>query len=151
MIVYDLSCHLAHRFEGWFGSPEDFSGQLEKGLLSCPVCASGEIRRVPSAVAIGSAQARTPSAATTQNPAPASGDLEPAEAARMVLRAVRQFVKSHAEDVGDGFAREARRIHNDEAPSRFIQGRATRDEVSELIDEGIDILPIPKDNSDSLN
>ena len=34
MIVFDLSCSQGHRFEGWFGSSEDYASQQERGLVS---------------------------------------------------------------------------------------------------------------------
>jgi hypothetical protein len=52
MIVYDLICDGAHRFEGWFGSSEDFADQAQNGLLSCPVCASEIVTKAPMAPAV---------------------------------------------------------------------------------------------------
>ena len=40
MIVYDLCCDTGHRFEGWFGSSDDYSDQQQRGLVSCPECGS---------------------------------------------------------------------------------------------------------------
>ena len=48
-----------------------------------------------------------------------------------------------AENVGERFPEEARRIHYDEAPARNIRGVATADETLELLDEGIFVLPAP--------
>ncbi|MDR0578764.1 MAG: DUF1178 family protein, partial [Candidatus Accumulibacter sp.] len=54
-IIFDLSRNNGHRFEGWFQSSEAFDAQNARGLISCPSCASGEIRRIPSAVHLGGA------------------------------------------------------------------------------------------------
>jgi hypothetical protein len=65
--------------------------------------------------------------------------------------AVAQFVATlrlaarQAEDVGERFATEARRIHQGEAAQRQIKGRASADEVRDLIDDGIAVLPVPPD------
>jgi hypothetical protein len=49
----------------------------------------------------------------------------------------------HTEDVGERFAQEARRIHHGDAPERGIRGQASAEETRELLEEGIDILPLP--------
>ena len=45
----DLQCAHQHVFEGWFGSKDDFHQQLERGLVSCPLCepARGEKLSAP--------------------------------------------------------------------------------------------------------
>ena len=63
-----------------------------------------------------------------------------------MLEAIRQYrahIEENAENVGDKFADEARKIHYEEEPSRSIYGNATPDEVEELIEEGVEIAPIP--------
>ena len=59
------------------------------------------------------------------------------------LRELRQHVERHADYVGDRFADEARRIHYKEAEERGIYGEATPDDARELIDEGIEVQPLP--------
>jgi len=61
---------------------------------------------------------------------------------REVVERLRKWVAS-TEDVGAGFADEARRIHNQEAPERPIRGVATVDETRALHEEGIPVLPLP--------
>ena len=137
MIVYDLICAREHRFEGWFGSAEDFARQRDGALIRCPLCDDAGIERRPSAqVRIGRAaapaEARTE---TTQTTAVAGGDGE-------TLKLVRRLVAS-TENVGRAFAEEARKIHYEEAPARGIRGQATADEAESLRDEGIDFLSLP--------
>ncbi|HWQ39275.1 MAG TPA: DUF1178 family protein [Burkholderiales bacterium] len=142
MIVYNLACDNAHRFEGWFSSAEDFDRQLQEGKISCPVCRSADIARRPSAPYLnGRASAgedRNPSAPTA------------AEALEIVRRKYLQYIFEHTEDVGERFPDEARRIHYREAPLRSIRGQASRSEVQDLRDEGIDVhlipgVPVPPD------
>ena len=52
-------------------------------------------------------------------------------------------VPSAAEDVGERFAEEVRRVHYGESEERSLRGQASRDEVEELLDEGIAVLPVP--------
>ena len=62
---------------------------------------------------------------------------------RAMLRAYRQQVMAQADNVGERFADEARKIHFEEVEARGIYGQATRDEVAALLDDGIDFMPLP--------
>jgi hypothetical protein len=136
MIVFELVCTHEHRFEGWFASTEDFDRQCQRGLLSCPVCADPKIEKLPSA-RIGGFAAAT-SAADMPN-------------ARMRLSELRNAIIAHTEDVGPRFTEEARRMHYDETPKRAIRGVATTTETQELIEEGIDVFPLPISRREDLN
>ncbi len=136
MIVYDLACDKAHRFEGWFASADDFDAQLRREQISCPVCGSVSVSRQLSAPYLNtgaSAEARQAPANAT---AVAGGDLE------RLHRKFVEFVLKNSEDVGKEFPAEARAIHNEEKPRRSIRGEASRDEVEELREEGIDVYPL---------
>ena len=144
MIVYDLICAREHRFEGWFGSAEDFARQREGALIRCPLCDDARIERLPSAqVRTGRAtppaeprsEARPVTPATTTSTTTIGGDAE-------TLKLVRRLI-SNTDDVGRAFAEEARKIHYEEVPPRGIRGQATPDEAESLRDEGIDFLSLP--------
>ena len=65
------------------------------------------------------------------------------------MRVMRKQVEDNFDNVGDDFANTARRIHYGDEEERGIYGNATNDDVKELIDEGIEIFPmpdLPKDN-----
>jgi hypothetical protein len=141
MIIYDLRCANDHHFEGWFQSAADFDAQLGSQLLSCPQCDSHAVRRVPSAVAIGSHAAPVaPPVSGSGNAVMSAGGGEIMAAYRQLLRAV----IANSEDVGDLFAEEARKIHYAEAPERAIRGNATPDDLEALADEGIAVIGLPK-------
>lgn len=129
MKVFNLQCEQGHGFEGWFASEDAFVEQGERGLVECPLCASRRVLRLPSAPRLNLSPA-------AREPAPATPEQRSVEA--LWLRAVRH-VMAQTEDVGDGFAAEARRIHYGEAAERGIRGRASRDEAEALRDEGIDV------------
>ena len=59
------------------------------------------------------------------------------------MKALRDKVTSEADYVGDEFATEARKIHDNEVEARGIYGEATQDEVSGLVEDGIDFMPLP--------
>ena len=146
MIVYDLQCGDGHRFEGWFGSADDFQRQREHGLLECPSCGVTEVVRLPSAARINSG-APTPDAAQSAPQPPVAGTegRDPMAIAQMLYSRMVDALLTQTEDVGKEFPAEARRIHNDEAPKRGIRGQATQEEHEALVEEGIPVarLPIP--------
>lgn len=145
MIVLDLCCHQDHRFEGWFACASAFDDQQARNLVSCPVCASTQLRRLPSAPYV---HTRGPAAAPSpavQAEAP-SASTSPATAAA-VLQMLRHLSRT-AENVGDRLPEEARRIHYGETEARDIRGQASAEDVEELLDEGIMVLPLPRPEDD---
>ncbi|WDD94712.1 DUF1178 family protein [Burkholderia sp. FERM BP-3421] len=130
MKVLDLQCPHGHRFEGWFASADEFEAQLSRRLVECPVCGATEVSRMPSAPRLNLSGA-------TQ-PAPA----DPRALQAQVMRALRE-VLDKTENVGERFAEEARRIHYNEAPVRSIRGVTTPEDARALVEEGIDVMPLP--------
>jgi len=166
MKVLNLRCSAHHTFEGWFGSETDFQNQLSRGLIECPLCADKGIQKMPSAprLNLGAHQAsagvapathgqNTPSASTAIAPLktaiarddqaePGGPDAMSPAAQANFLNALRQVV-AHTEDVGQRFADEARRMHYGEADARSIRGQASAREVVDLLEEGIEVMPLP--------
>lgn len=68
---------------------------------------------------------------------------EVAAAMQAAWMEVAKHVMANTEDVGSSFAAEARKIHYGEADERAIRGQATLDQTQELIEEGIDVMPLP--------
>ncbi|MCG6952914.1 MAG: DUF1178 family protein [Betaproteobacteria bacterium] len=148
MIVYDLQCESGHRFEGWFGSADDFATQRDRGLLECPSCGAKHVVRVPSAARINmGAMMPVPAEKAPALPAQSAEGRDPIAIAQMLYSHMIDTLLSKSEDVGKEFATEARRIHNDEAPKRAIRGQATQEEHDALLEEGVPVmrLPIPPD------
>ena len=142
MIVYDLACSQGHRFEGWFGSGEDFVAQKARDLVRCPVCDAAEVERLPSAhVSVSS-----PAPASPRAPAPAPAATAPTEAVAGIppelIAKLREVVRN-TENVGTRFPEEARKIHYEEVPARAIRGQASPEDAQALRDEGIEFAPSP--------
>ncbi|SOE16611.1 hypothetical protein SAMN05877838_1489 [Hoeflea halophila] len=135
MIRFSLHCDKEHEFEAWFSSSKDFDGQAERGLVECPICGSRQIGKSLMAPAV------TVSRDTSARPL--AMDPERREMMRK-LREMVQAVRQNSEDVGDRFADEARKIHHGEAEARGIIGKATADDAKSLIEDGIDIAPLPE-------
>jgi hypothetical protein len=166
MIRYRLQCPKVHQFDAWFANSVAYDTQAKRGLVACVVCGSTKIEKALMAPNVGTkGNKKAEKAAKTASKATeAPSHLEPAEIAATnsvaltgeaakraavaqelmsLMRKVRAEVEAKAEYVGPNFAEEARKIHYDEAPNRGIYGEATKRDVVELLDEGIDIMPLP--------
>lgn len=165
MKVLNLLCTRQHSFEGWFASEDDFLVQLARGLIECPLCADKGIHKLPSAPRLnlgayragdqthdavsGGFSRETPSSGPLANAGTLSTDavmgmpdgISPAEQAAF-LKALRHLLAT-TEDVGERFAIEARRMHYGEIEARSIRGQTGAREAVELLEEGIDIMPLP--------
>ena len=133
MIKYALSCGFEHAFEGWFSTSADYDEQLSKGLLTCPVCGAGDVRKQIMAPAISGTKAQ------------AAGATEPGQRT-MVMEAMgrmRRHVLNTFDYVGDGFAAEARAIHEGRSEERGIYGEASPGEVRNLVRDGVPVAPLP--------
>ncbi|GJE15531.1 DUF1178 family protein [Methylobacterium marchantiae] len=152
MIRYTLVCEHGHDFEGWFRSSDSYDEQAAGGLVECPVCGSVKIAKAMMAPAVAKAAVK-PAApvgpatetASKELVAPATVPMmaEPERQLRALVRAVREHVTRTADDVGRQFPEEARRMHYGEAASRPIYGEASPAEARALIEEGIDVAPLP--------
>lgn len=142
MIAYDLQCDNGHAFEGWFADAKAYKGQKQKGMVSCPVCNSGAVRRMPSTFAIKVAN---------REPSPSAGGpkIDPERLSRKIV----DFVERHFDNVGPDFAKEALKIHYGASEPRNIRGTSTEAEEKVLKQEGVEFvkfpLPPPQEKTDS--
>ena len=154
MIRYALVCSEAHEFEAWFRSASDFETQSTRGLVTCLVCGTVEVERAlmaPNVVTSRSSRGRTveeapevPAVAVVPSPMPVAATPDPQQRAMLeALTDLKRKITASADFVGDRFAEEARKMHYGEAPERGIYGQATGDEARALIDEGIEVHPLP--------
>ncbi|MCC6532083.1 MAG: DUF1178 family protein [Burkholderiales bacterium] len=141
MKVFDLLCANDHRFEGWFASGTDFERQRDTGIIACPLCGDSHVVKVPAASYVNTgASDRSPKAEPAE---PTPEQTQYANIRSAMLAKVVEYVVKNTEDVGRDFPEEARKIHYGESPERKIRGTASQDEVTELRDEGIDVVPLP--------
>ncbi len=155
MKVLNLRCSHHHAFEGWFASEDDFQGQLARGLVTCPLCEDPDVRKMPSAPRLnlgataGVPDAASPSRELSVPAVPASGPAREVMAAAGSPEGQAKFLKAlrhvlaNTENVGERFADEARAMHYGDAEQRSIRGQASRSEAMELLEEGIDVMPLP--------
>jgi len=149
MIVFDLVCAHAHVFEAWFGSTEDYDKQQARGLVTCPMCGSGEVQKAvmaPNVSPKSNSRAVVPAPKPAAAPVPMqAGAALPADvkAALTALAQAQAKALEGSEHVGRRFAAEARAIHTGDAPERIIHGHATAEEAKSLIEDGVPVAPLP--------
>ena len=135
MIRYALSCDNAHEFEGWFSSSEDYDRQKGLGLVSCPVCQSQRVEKTLMAPSVATARKKEESRAFVMEAAQREAIAR--------LKQVVAEIRANADDVGERFAEEARKIHYGEVEARGIIGQASQEDAPSLIEEGSEIAPLP--------
>jgi hypothetical protein len=149
MIHYNLRCERGHAFESWFQSSSAYEAQEKRKLVNCPTCGSAKVERAIMAPQIVSKKGRespvpAPAAATNVT-APASTPLLMAQERelRAKLKELRDHIVKNADNVGERFPNEARKMHYGDIEHRPIYGEASPDEARALIDEGVDVAPLP--------
>ncbi|PNU06194.1 DUF1178 family protein [Novosphingobium guangzhouense] len=152
MIVYDLECHPAqHRFEGWFKSSSDFAQQQGRGLVTCPHCGSGEVNKAVQAPRLARKGNQLPEVKRPSEVKAAVADVPVANvpSPQQVVELVQALASMQAEAlktsryVGEDFAKDARAMHYGERDAEVIHGQATATEAKELLEEGIELMPLP--------
>lgn len=139
--VFDLLCANDHRFEGWFSSGADFEQQRDRGYIACPMCGDSQVVKVPAASYVNSRVSDRALKSEASEPTPAQTQY--ANFRSLVLAKVVEYVVKNTEDVGREFPEEARKIHYGESPERKIRGTASHQEVTELREEGIEVVALP--------
>ena len=132
MIAYSLRCHRGHEFEGWFRDSNAFDEQSGSGHVSCPACNSIRVEKAIMAPAVSGTKKSMRSRAEVQQ-------------MRQFATGLHKYVQENGDYVGPNFAEEARKIHYGETPDRHIYGEATYKEAQELVEEGVDVAPLPPD------
>jgi hypothetical protein len=151
MIRYSLRCERGHAFESWFQSSSAYEAQEKRKLVNCPVCGSPKVERAIMAPRIVSKKGRESAvpapaaAAATDVTTPTSTPLLMAQERelRAKLRELRDHIVKNADNVGERFPNEARKMHYGDIEHRPIYGEASPDEARSLIEEGVEVSPLP--------
>ena len=149
MIRYSLRCDRGHAFESWFQSSSAYEQQEKRKLVNCPTCGSDKVERAIMAPQIVSKKGHeTPApapAASTEVTAPASTPLLMAQERelRAKLKELRDHIVKNADNVGERFPNEARKMHYGDIEHRPIYGEALPDEARALSDEVVEVSPLP--------
>ena len=130
MILFNLNCSdCAFSFEGWFENTKDYNNQIRKGLLTCPSCNSTQIKKGLMAPNVSK---KSNSKFSKRNKSIASN-----------VKKLKKIIEKEFDYVGDKFTEEAKKIKYGETEERAIYGEASIEQTKELIDEDIDVLPLP--------
>ena len=155
MIRYSLICERKHDFEIWFKNSADYDKQADRGLVTCPACGSAEVEKALMAPALGRGTKKdvhvpvAESAPTAEAPVPVENKtpvamISPQEHEfRAKLKELREHLTKNADNVGAKFPEEARKMHYGESEHRSIYGEASPQEAKELLDEGVELHPLP--------
>ena len=131
MIKYNLTCECGEQFESWFYSSSAFDSLYKKKLVECIYCGSSSIKKSIMA----------PNVTAKSNKI--SKNLKIEKNIKKQLQNMRRYIEKNCKNVGDNFTQEARSIHYDKKSSKGIYGKATPEETSELIEEGIEVTTLP--------
>lgn len=152
MIRYTLRCDKSHAFESWFRDSGSFDDLRAAGLVACPECGSAAVEKTLMSPAVVTSRKRAEAPRTLPAvkeeilpPQPVASVMvdEHADKRRAMMRQLRDHMIEQTKDVGPAFAVEARKIHDGESEEKAIRGVASADEVQGLLEDGIDIMPIP--------
>ena len=149
MIRYTLNCEGGHAFESWFQSSSTYDSQVKRKLVTCPTCGSAKVEKAIMAPQIVSKKGRDravpATASAAEATAPASTPLLMAQERelRVKLKELRDHIVKNADNVGERFPTEARKMHYGDIEHRPIYGEASPEEARSLIEEGVEVTPLP--------
>ena len=131
MIKYNLICKCGETFESWFSSSSEFDSLRKKKFIKCIYCESSSVKKTVMA----------PNLSSKSNKVFTKTKLQ--KNINKQLLDFRKYIEKNCKNVGKNFTKEARSIHYDKKTSQGIYGKATLEETSELLEEGIEVATIP--------
>ena len=157
MIRYALVCAKGHAFESWFADSAAYEKQVKRSLVACPQCGSAKVEKAIMAPRLSTSKKRKAAQAPVEAPMPAEAPMAAAEAPaapvamispqesefRAKLKELRDHLVKNADHVGAKFPEEARKMHYGEIEHRSIYGEATPEEAKALVEEGVEVHPLP--------
>jgi hypothetical protein len=151
MIRYNLRCERGHAFESWFQSSSAYDSQVRRKLVTCPTCGSAKVEKAIMAPQIIGKKGRdkaAPEPAPVTAAEPTSSESTPLMMAqerelRAKLKELRDHIVKNADNVGDRFPNEARAMHYGDKEHRPIYGEASAEEARSLVEEGVEVSPLP--------
>ena len=135
MIKYKLFCrNCTLKFDSWFASSNEYERLKKKKLLSCHKCNSIKVEKTIMSPQLINKKSNTYEKA----------NIEKYNKVKKTIMGYQKFIKENFKFVGDNFAYEARSIHyNGKKKSKGIYGKASKKDLKELTEEGIDTQIIP--------
>ena len=136
MIKYNLLCKKCElSFDSWFASSKEYDKLKKKKLISCHNCGSTKVEKSLMAPKLIS---------KNFNNKNEKKDLIKYKKIKKTIREYQKFIKNNFDYVGENFAYEARSIHyNNKKKHKGIYGTASKQDLKELKEEGIDAQMVP--------
>jgi len=134
MIKYRLECKSCNEnFDSWFSSSNEYEKLKTKDLLTCHFCNSLKVEKTLMAPSLNS-----------KNNFREKSDLTNNNYIKKTIKNYQKFIRDNFKFVGENFAYEARSIHYDnKKKDKGIYGSASKKDIQELREEGIDTQIIP--------
>ena len=130
MIVFDLKCKICNlSFEGWFENSKEFNKQKNQKLITCPSCGGTSILKSLMA----------PNVSKKSN----SKNQKIKKTLATNIEKYKKIIEKNFDYVGEKFTEEAKKIKYGETKDRPIYGEATIEQTKELLEEEINIMPLP--------
>ena len=135
MIKYKLICKNCDlKFDSWFASSNEYDRLKKRKLLNCHKCNSAKVEKTVMA----------PQLINHKSDTYEKRNLEKYNKVKKTIIDYQKFIKDNFKYVGDNFAYEARSIHySSKKKSKGIYGSASKEDLKELKEEGIDAQLIP--------
>ena len=135
MIKYKLICKdCDFSFDSWFASSKEYEKLKSKKFLNCHKCNSQKVEKTLMAPQlinrnkIGNLEKKSTKLNEIKNK----------------IKEYQKFIKSNFDYVGENFAYEARSLqYNKKNKKKGIYGSATKNEIQELKEEGVEAEMIP--------
>ncbi|MFX0542585.1 DUF1178 family protein [Roseovarius sp. S4756] len=138
MIKFSLKCAQDHRFDSWFQSADAFDTLSGRGMVSCAVCGITDVEKTIMAPSVRSGRK-----GDAEDAPRAHALAAPSTPAEQAMAELRRRIEANSEYVGTDFAKQARQMHEGDAPTRSIHGEARLGEARKLVEDGVPILPLP--------
>ena len=140
MIKYRLICKDCETtFDSWFSSSKEYERLKKKNFVNCHICNSLSVEKT----------LMSPTVFMSKNVSKIDSQIQKYKKTKKVILKYQQFIKKNFDYVGENFAYEARSLHyKNKKASKGIYGTATKENLKELKEEGIEteIIPWIKDN-----
>ena len=135
MIKYKLFCkNCDHKFDSWFASSTEYEKLKKKKLLTCHQCYSSKVEKTIMA----------PQLINRKSKIDEKINFNKFNEVKKTIINYQKFIRDNFKYVGDNFAFEARSIHyNNKNKSKGIYGSASKEDLKELREEGIEAQMIP--------
>ena len=135
MIKYKLICKDCETtFDSWVSSSAEYERLKKKKFINCHICYSLSVKKT----------LMSPSVLISKNNSKTDSQIQKYRKTKEVIFKYQKFIKKNFDYVGENFAYEVRSVHyKSKKVTRGIYGTATKKDIKELKDEGIETEMIP--------